>query len=202
MQTITPYFYDYHVSARTGVLPITTNDVADWIKLDREEVVDELVDYFDLLIESAVLFAEQYTRRILYPSTVVCYLDEFRCGQVYDLRISPLNSITSIQYLSSGVLTAFDSSKYYTANTRRWSRLSLTAGEEWPVTDEVMQSVTLTASAGYTTLPKNLKAAILGYIARMYSNRGDCVDYNKVNLPTDTKIIFEMYKIKDLFTRI
>ena len=201
-----PRIYDYTMISRIGARPITAMDVANELKLYPDDVTGEHKVYIESLIDAAIFFAEKCTKRIMYNSAFTAYLDAFYSGDSYEIRLSPLNTIESIYYTSNGSQVELSTDNYYAALSPTFSYLGLKTGKNWPTVDNLIHSVSINVTAGYTSLPADLKKAILQYIGMLYSNRGDCDtgstsrygNDNSCSLPASVKNIFNMYRIVDL----
>lgn len=83
----------------------------------------------------------------------------------YGPIISP---ITSIKYLSDGVETTWSSAEYALLSD---GRIILADGYSWPTVDEFSEAIRVRYQAGYTTVPSDVKAAILLMAAYLFQNR-------------------------------
>jgi len=116
-----------------------------------------------------------------------------------EIERSKLQSITSIQYYKDGSLTTVSSSIYYITNNPDFASIYLVDGQEWPAdVDNRKQAVQITFVAGYgatgSSVPSDLKIAMLEHIAAYYENRGDCADCTE-NIPAFSRQIYASNKI-------
>lgn len=200
-----PRIYDYTMTARVGTRPINAMEIAQELKLDYDLITGEFKTYIESLIDAAILFAEKCTKRTLYNSSFKAYLDSFYPGASYEVRLSPLNSIVSIYNTVGGAQVLVSSSSYYLVQSPLISVIDIAPGYSWPTSDARMHAVTLNFTAGYTTLPADLKKAVMQYVGALYVNRGDCDNtgpnggaVNSCSLPVSVKNTFNLYRIRDI----
>jgi uncharacterized phiE125 gp8 family phage protein len=115
----------------------------------------------------------------------------------------PLISITSIKHYVSSAQVTIDSGDYYTTTSNWFSKVVPTGN--WPTnTDDRLQAVEVIFKAGYTssTIPDDLKHAILMHVAQLYANRGDCTPPSSSNagchLPQYARNIYQLNRINYL----
>jgi len=188
---------------RIGERPISAFDVAEHLKIDTDLITGEFKAYIEGLIDAAVLFGEAFTKRTFIDSNFVSYLDGLYGGASYEIRKSPINSITSITYTTGGTPTVLSSAAYYLAQSPTFSRIGLNVEYSWPTADAIIHSVEIAFVAGYTsaTFPADLKEALLQHVGAMYANRGDCGTSSggaQCSLPASVKNIYSMRKIRDI----
>lgn len=200
-----PRIYDYTMTSRIGTRPISAMEIAQELKIDIDEITGDFQTYIESLIDAAVLFAEKCTKRVLINSAFTAYLDGFYPGALYEIRRSPLNTIESISVVSGGASSVVSSDVYYFAQSPLFSVLGLSGGYSWPTSDNIMHSVAINFTAGYTTIPADLKKAVMMYVGQLYANRGDCDltgpnggAVTQCSLPAAVKNIFNMYRIRDI----
>jgi uncharacterized phiE125 gp8 family phage protein len=133
--------------------PVTLDEAKLWCKID----LDDDDDLITALITAARQMCEKYTGVSFITRTVTAYLNN-GCGGCY-LPYGPVNSITSYTDIDGETVDA---------------DLIVIVGDKFkqlrePLTDYIK----IIYTAGYTTLPENLKKAILQQIAYMYEHRGD-----------------------------
>jgi uncharacterized phiE125 gp8 family phage protein len=137
----------------------------------------------DSLITRATNYVENETRRQLINATYVFSFDMFPHGDVIYSPVSPLGSVTSIQYLDAdGVSQTLSTDVYAVDTIRDPGRIYLKSGQEWPSTLDQEQAVTITAVAGYGSastdvpepliqVPEPLIQAVLMLAAHFYEHR-------------------------------
>ena len=217
-----PAIYDYTLVSRIAPRPIDVDDLIQQLKLDPDLANDtDFVAYVNALIDAAVICGEKFTRRTFQESNFESYLDYFvssgfglttfsrysACSSAYEIRQSPFQAMTSIEYYSDGTLTAIDSSNYYTTKSLEYASMAPANGYTWPSADNRLQAIEIKFTAGYKEgeLPADLKQALLLHVAAMFSNRGDCTFESVTsqvtvtqNLPPMAKSIYQKNRIIDL----
>lgn len=127
--------------------PLDARETADHLRAgDDAAVVGLISDY----LLAARLWVESYLQSSLGQRTITLYLDEFPCWEI-DIRLPPLQSISSIVYLdTTGSSTTLSASLYRVDTTSRPGRITPAYGEIWPCTYCVTRAITITAVVGYT----------------------------------------------------
>ena len=199
----TKVFKDYQISSQTAELPLTLVEVKAQLRIDVADVSDDT--YLTFLIKSVSNFFERYTQRTLIIKTFIAYLDclSYTCGII--VKKSKLQIITKIEYLLDAVLTTWNASNYYFTDTNQYSSIYLTQDGSFPTDQDVrMQATKITFTAGYgltnTSIPEDIKIAMLNHISYLYANRGDCEgdSSNSCKLPCTSKNIYDNYRIQPI----
>tara|TARA_R110000868_G_C10972986_1_gene771149 strand:- start:39268 stop:39930 length:663 start_codon:yes stop_codon:yes gene_type:complete len=199
----------------TAVLAVSLEEAKTYLKIPVSFTQDDAL--ITSIINSSTTFFERITGRDLISKTYKTYLDNFPAIDLtYKLvgltpislsyvdngiiiSKSKLQSITSIQYYSSGVLTVWDVINYYFTDDVDYSGIYLVKDKKFPEVDERKQSVVIEFVSGYgadaTTIPNDIKEALLQVIAYLYNNRGDCECSE--GLPVMAKNLFYSYIIID-----
>lgn len=197
----------------TSVLAVTLDEAKTYLKIPTSFTQQDAL--ITLLIQSSTSFFERFTGRDLINKTYKTYLDNFPIGtSTYKLvgltpislsyadngiviRKSKLQSISSIKYYSEGVLETWDNTEYYFTDMVDYSAIYLVNEETFPIVDERKQAIVIEFIAGYgtdaTTIPYEVKEALLQMIAYLYDNRGDCECSG--GFPNMANILFSSYKI-------
>lgn len=139
--------------------PVTLSEMKDYL---RVQGFDESGDYSfdDILIQSMITAArertEVYTGCSLIPKTLTVYLTNL-CGCI------------SLPGPVTGAITATDSEgEEIVADDIK------TFGDKFPeLISPQQEKMKLVYDAGYTTVPKGLKLAIMNEVGYRYENRGD-----------------------------
>jgi uncharacterized phiE125 gp8 family phage protein len=193
---------------------VDLTDVKSYLKIDY--TTDDAL--LQLLIKTATLLIEKYTRRELLNKTFNLYLDFFPYSQNYGytfeginnentilVKRSKLQSITSIKYYYNSSLETLDSSLYSFTQDNDYSRIYLINNNSWVSTDTRKQAINIEFVAGYgatnSSIPQVLKDALKIIIAYMYANRGDCVivnDTSDIVMMSGALPILDMYKIIEI----
>lgn len=197
---------EYVITTPAAAPALLLDDVKTHLRISLSETGDDT--YITNLISAITTFTEQITRRDLINKTWTAYLDRFPpsfvfCDQADNGKIlierSRLQSITSIKYLVDNVLVTIDPATYYFTISPDFSSIYLVNGQSWPSNADVRKQVIQIAfvsgfGATNTSVPQDLKFAMMQHIAAMYENRGDCMDCAG-NLPQESNLIYMQYKI-------
>jgi len=141
-----PRITSYSRPTRTGVYPVTSDEMGIHLRIDSDVLAAEAA-YLDELIKAATHIAEKWTKRTFVVSTITSYLDDFCSGAEYTVRLSPVSAVT-IEYLIDDVLTELDSSEYYKTESADFPKL--VPVDDWPSNaDDRRQAVKLTFTAGF-----------------------------------------------------
>lgn len=123
----------------------------------------------DALIQSMVLAAQAHVESVLgaplSSETWEQSFDGFPAGALQLLK-RPVTAVTSVVYDVDSVETTMATSDYRVdlPGGRVWSE------DSWPTADDIA-SVRVRFTAGYTTVPFPLKAAVLLLVGDLYANR-------------------------------
>ncbi len=220
--------YTYRVTVSPTQSPISLATVKHYLKI-RTSGDDDIIN---ILIGAATTFAEQYTKRDFITRTYETFRDYFprwcdsegyyTCGALpgffgnlsstvvggnvgFVLDRSPLQSVTSIEYLVDNVLTPVVSTVFYNTVEEDYSEVLTLANQLWPEdADKRLQAITLTFVTGFgdtaADMPDWVTTGLLQHIAMMYENRGDCVDATggcacSAFLPLTAKAIYQQHRI-------
>ncbi len=130
--------------------PVTLTEAKDWCRID---VTDD-DDLIEELITSARILCEEYSGISFINRTITASLNNSLGG--IELPYGPVKTLTSI--VDSENIEA-----EYTLRNENFKQLI----------EPVKSFVKVIYPAGYETLPKNLKTAVLNQLLWMYENRGD-----------------------------
>jgi uncharacterized phiE125 gp8 family phage protein len=155
--------------------PFTTAYIKTWLKIPSSVTLEDTL--LDDLIKGARVWAEQGTNKALLTQTIEEYFDCFPCGNLFKLTVSPIQSVTSISYMSGGSYQTFNSANYHVDIVSEPARIVLKSGASWPTTDDqTPNKVKVVYVAGATAanlIPKTIMDAMLQRIAYQYENRED-----------------------------
>lgn len=193
-------FSSYIVVSEVSPPPIDSSILYDHLKVDNPPDAGE-VAYINILLLSAIRFAELYMKRDIIERTYKAFSDTLYWDKGYEVRRTPINSITSLKYLKNDVLTPIDSAYYF--KTQSSSFIKIYPTYTWPTDiDCRAQAVELEFTSGYTSsadVPAIYLTAIYAHVANMYQNRGDCSKASCSELlPLTSKAIYEMNRIIDI----
>ena len=151
--------------------PVTVDDAKDWARL-TDASQDALVE---ALITEARARVESFCGRALLTQTIV---QRYDCWPRYfELLRSPVQSVTSLQYIdTAGVTQTVGSSNYYTDLVSEPGRLVPVPSYSWPLLQEGRpNAVILTYVAGATDaddVPTTAKTAIKMLVRHWVDNEG------------------------------
>lgn len=150
------------------LLPVTLDEVKEELDILDDNSIDARLIR---LIQQAVDIVERDSRRQLMTQTWQLWFDSFPSGGV-ELRKGPVQSVTSVEYITNSVLTTWAVSNYETDLISEPARIIPSAGAYWPVTDGgVVNAVKLEWVAGYASasaVPPCAKAAVLYAVRQFY----------------------------------
>jgi len=163
-----------------------------------------------IILDSAIAYGQQYTRRIFIDTEFETFRDEFICRSNYiELRRSPFDSLSTngFQYRDQDDnWVDVDSSIYDIVEESDYSEITLFNDASWPDIGDKRdyQNVRIRFTAGYgadsSFVPAEIKNAIMIHALFAYQNRGDCDKCNcdGSNLPSSAKTLYDMYRIIEL----
>ncbi|WP_129138793.1 head-tail connector protein [Modicisalibacter coralii] len=154
---------------------ITLADAKAHLRLDADDTSEETL--IQALIDAAVRYAENHTQSRFAKASKIQVLDGFPAKDAaIELPWSPVIAIDSLDYIDpAGVSQAMDVSTLRLDTRPIMPRLSPQYGSDWPVTIAEPESVTITATVGYDTLPADVRLALLLLIGHWYENREQVV---------------------------
>ena len=170
----------------------TLSEVKNYLKVDTS-ADDTLIT---TLLQSAREVAERYLNQALITQTITEKLDRLHNPTIY-LSVSPVISVSSFQYADSQNTTqTYNASNYIVDTFEKPARLSLAYGKTWPTLYGNINDVTITYTAGYgataSSVPMQIRQAILMMIADSYDNREDYVK----KLPTASEYLLDQYRVQ------
>ena len=187
--------WTYKVTTAATSTPVSLAEVKTYLKITGS-ADDALLTQ---LIKAATDFAEDYTKRSFINRTLTTYRDEFT--DEIELRRSPLASVTTVKYLVDGSLVTVADSVYYNTLETDFSVIALEDGQSWPTGGDVrQQSVEIIFVAGFgadsTSVPEDIRTAIMQHVAALNENRGDCTLQEA--LPQASLLIYNQNRILDI----
>jgi len=193
--------YTYKVTVKPAKTPISRDEVKTFAKI-RTTTDDALIL---ILINAAVRYAEQITRRDFITRTYETFRDLFPgtfqgfhhgfnsfsehinpfgdSGNFgFEIRKSPLQSIEEIKYLdTAGATIVVASTVFYNTVEEDYSSVLTVPGKTWPTdAEERLQAINIKFKSGFgddpEDVPDDLRDALLMHVTFLYENRGDCED--------------------------
>jgi len=181
----------YKVTAGPASEPLTASDVKAWLKVSGNDE-DAIIT---LLISAARESAEKYLRMALISQTIT---EKFSRFSDYGLRlsISPLISVTSVQYVQPGGSTVTLSNNIYDVlDETKPPLIYRKYGQSFPTVEPTPEAISVTYSAGFgatgASTPTPIKLAMLLMIADWFDNRTDTVR----TMPTASRILLDQFRV-------
>lgn len=171
-------------------LPISLSEITTWLRLDTTDEDALLLQ----LIQDAVDFIEgpNGIGIALCPQTWELKLPTFPAA--IDLPLTPVQSVDSITYLDGdGATQTLDSADYQVDLHNSPALVRPAYGTSWPGTRIQPGSVTVTFTAGYSTVPGDLKRAIALLVGHWYEHRTAVVMESVSELPLGVQHILNKY---------
>lgn len=165
----------YKVVTPASTLPFTTAYVKSWLKIPASVTAEDTI--VEALIKSAVAVAEKKTGRALLTQTIEEYFDCYPLCGLFDLSVAPIQSVTSVSYLSGGSYTIWNSSNYNVDTVSEPCRIVAKSTASMPAYDlQTPNAWKIVYVAGYSSsdlIPQNVIQGMLQKIAFHYENRED-----------------------------
>lgn len=155
-----------------GTEPVSAHYMREHLRLSQDMASPE---YLDGLIAAAREWVEDRTWLTLREVEAEITLDCFpRNARAIDIPVSPLASVTSVEYRDiDGDWVTIDSDDYEVDTVSIPARVLPVDG--WPSTGTGVNVVRLTVRAGYTNAPQKLKQAILLLGGHWFEHREEVV---------------------------
>jgi len=176
--------------------PVSLAETKDYLRVDGSADDNAIT----VMIKAATLMLEEYCDAKFIEQVWLEYHDfwpyknkndwwdgvkEIAISELYQpmremkFSLGPIVQFIGLKtYPDSGVPETFDPSNYVIDNSGYYGRLALVMGAVWPTTilrkiNGIELEYKIGLANGPSTLPSNVKQAILITIARMYEKRGD-----------------------------
>ena len=213
--------FTYKVTSPPGALAVSLADIKSHLKVTDSSEDDLITIYLDAAID----YAERLTKRDFITRTYTTFRDFFpgvsegyyqfgnlpTLGSVgfggnigFEIRKSPLQSIESIKYFVSDVLTTVLNTDYYNTLEEDYSEVLIKDGKCWPTNADVrLQTIEISFKAGFGDadgdMPNWVTTGIMQHVAQLYANRGDCSEGDiKNNLPAAARMLYMQNRIENL----
>lgn len=152
--------------------PVTLEQAKAHLRLDTDDD--------DQLIVRSITAARQWiegqTKKALGAKTFTQTVDfdwPWKHGmQWIDFEVNPVTAVTSITYVDGSSPNPTLSADDYIVVARNHNSYVTTAyGVDWPTLRNVPEAVSITFTAGYSTVPEPLKQAVILLVTHMYEHR-------------------------------
>ena len=183
-----------NIKTAAATEPVTLTEAKLHLKVDCTD--DDT--YITTLIIVARKHAELFQNRSYITQTLELRMDGFPQFLI-ELPRPPSISVTSIKYIdSAGDTQTLDASKYTTDFNSYVARIVPAFNETWPITRQVIDSVTIEYVAGYgaaAAVPETIKQAMLLLIGVWYENREPITDSTVMEIPYTVSALLNMEKV-------
>lgn len=160
------------VSAGDPAEPVTITEAKLHLRVDDETENVLIGD----LVKAARGEVENLCGRQLLTATWIHRLDAFPGSDSILLPVSPVQSITSVEYTDlAGSSQTVNASVYDSDVNSSRPRIFLKYGQTWPSAQSITNAITITFVAGYgddrVDVPECARRAILMLVGTLYRNR-------------------------------
>ena len=157
-----------------GGSPVTLTEVKYQLKLEDSFTDDD--NLLQIMMDAATQSLEAYCNSCFVTSTVEEVFDKFK--RITCLGRSPLISVTSVEYYTSGSYSTQSSSEYIVDTYSKPGRIQILDDYAIPSTDNVINRQKVTYQSGYGAIgavPDPIKQAVLVLVTEMYERRENFV---------------------------
>ncbi len=154
------------VTVAPATEPVTLTEAKTHCRVEGSDSDAEL----STMTAAARTFVEDYCGIKLVSQTVVLRCSSF-CDLI-DLPVAPLSAVASIAYLDSdGVSQALSTDVYETVLIGLEPHIRLKINQSWPSIRTASDAITITATAGYASVPTPIHRAMMLLIACWFDSR-------------------------------
>ena len=174
--------------------PVTLAEAQAWLRVDSSDDADEITT----LITTARQMVENATGRALISQTWRLRQSIWPDGVVIELPASPLISVESVKYYPAdgGSQATFSISSYHVLADSEPGCVVLKSTVDWPDLYDRPDAVEINFTAGYTTVPKTLRHAVLLLLAHLYEQRsGVAIGDSVGEIPYTIKHLLESQRV-------
>ncbi len=185
--------FTYNVITPAAGRPLTLAETKEYLKKDSSDEDD----FINSLIDAATACGEKYTGRDFINKTYKTFRDTF--WDCFELRRSRVSDVISIKFLLNDVLTDVPTTVFGFTDVNDYSEIFLKEDQVWPTDeDNVPQAIEIVFVAGFgaddTSIPADVKNAMLAHIMFMFENRGDCPT-DASGFPATTRTLYNKLRI-------
>ena len=203
----------YTITVPPAGQPVTLAEARAQLRIDSDLTSEDTL--ISDLISAAVMAGERKTGRLFAAQTV-----QYRFSTLWasnrvpypyvDILRAPVNSVTAASVKSGGSDVDVLSSVELLASGG-YPRVFYYSDAAGTVPDdETAFPYSLTFTAGYATIPGDIKTAILSHVAYLYENRGDVASVRAegttlsaavtaVDMPAESAGIYSRYRLRYVF---
>jgi uncharacterized phiE125 gp8 family phage protein len=188
---------EYQISTPRAELPVSLATAKSFMKVSSNSE-DTLIT---MLIGAATNMFERFTNRVVITTSFTTYRTDDFC---FELRRGDFQSLTSVEYLVEGTLTAYDFAAKLVQTQRQPYALFVpkNSGTD-PIPDDHEANIKIVFVAGMADdedgTPADVKLIILQLVAFLYENRADC---SEEKIPDMLKEQMEIFKLRSLGGRL
>lgn len=180
----------YEVITPAGTDPITLVEAKAFLRIETT-ADDTLVT---TMIKAATLSAEKYMNRTIVTRTLRASYPNTEANATNRIQTAPVSAITIAEIWNS-VTDVFDTTTDFVFQQGSGFPCIIWGGGAVGHPDDNAFGVRVTFTAGYTTVPEDIKQAIKAHVAFLYENRGDVAAIDGEQLPGVSKLIYRQYRI-------
>lgn len=171
------------------IIPLDT--VKDFLRVDSDITEDD--DLIKSLTTSAALFAEGYLNKVLQSQSLVGAF-AVPCNAQIKIPRSPVTEITSIVVKeNSGDKTLVVDEDFIFIQSNQFSKVCFLNSFDYKTNHPYPISITFTA--GFSELPKDIETGLKTHINYLYENRGDVISEGSLSLPKEAEILYTKHAI-------
>lgn len=163
----------YEITSGPAAEPVSLNEAKAQLRVDGSEEDNLILS----LISVARLKVESETGRMLISQTAKAYFDSWPTGNVLHLPLYPVSAVSSVTYIDEdGASQTWASSNYTVDLVGKTPRIVLNPDADAPEVGNYPNAITVTFTVGdatATTVPADLKHAILTRLTLLYERRED-----------------------------
>lgn len=175
----------WKVTTAASEAVISTSEAKAWLRVEHSE--DDAI--IAMLVASATQTAQNYLSQAFVTQTITETFDTW--DSEMKLTIHPVQAVTGITYIDSDGVSQTLSSTIYNVDTyAKRAILTQAYNQTYPSLQTQRNAITVVYTAGYglaTSVPADIKQALLLMIADAYENRQDSVK----QLPSASKYILD-----------
>jgi len=188
---------------------VSLDDIRTWLAFDAgitedNDVLDTVIDETTAYLEGGGNGHGELNGRKLYTQTWTITLDACEIADILPIRLSPLQSVTSIKTTDAdGVVTTVDTSNYQ-VRIGEYPRVVLSASGSWPSDTRDYDALQITCVVGYgdqAAMPNDIRMILKGVAQHQYKSKGTGIVATESGYHSLPFQIKEMIQAKRLSTQ-